>query len=457
MEFLLYELVQNAWDEDVTRVDVTFTWDDGIAKVLCVDDSPEGFRDMASAYTLYRESYKKGDTSKRGRFEAGEKFVLACAEEAVIVSTKGTVKFLADGTRKETRTKTEKGTRFEATFKMLKRDYDQICAAVTKLIPPVPTFFNGEPLATRKPMGSFEHQLPTVIAAPDGTLLPSARKTEVRIYVPKQGETPMLYEMGIPVVETEDKWHVDVQQKVPLNIERDGVNPAYLRRIRVAVLNNMHEWITQEDSTSTWVKEAASDPYCSNEAITKVLDERYGKNRVAYDPNDVGANREAASKEFVVIAGGAMSGGEWKNARRAEAIPPAGQLFPTNLKGKVADKEYDPSEYDDVMKYYARLVEKISPLLTAPTTVKFIKDARMVAGCYNHVQKVVTVNLAHISLMQGRPSQQFLDLLIHELAHDTVRSNDHLNHQFYGACCELGAKLTRLALLQPELFKPETK
>ena len=43
-------------------------------------------------------------------------------------------------------------------------------------------------------------------------------------------------------------------------------------------------------------------------------------------------------------------------------------------------------------------------------------------------------------------------LLIHELAHNVVRSNDHLCEEFYEEVTKLGVKLAVLALGQPELF-----
>ena len=41
------------------------------------DNDPEGFADLAHAYTLFAESDKKSDAKKRGRFNIGEKLVLA--------------------------------------------------------------------------------------------------------------------------------------------------------------------------------------------------------------------------------------------------------------------------------------------------------------------------------------------------------------------------------------------
>ena len=78
--FILHELLQNAWDENTTRVDVTAEWlGDRTVRVTVVDDKPEGFADLTHAYTLFAESAKKTDPTKRGRFNLGEKLVIADA------------------------------------------------------------------------------------------------------------------------------------------------------------------------------------------------------------------------------------------------------------------------------------------------------------------------------------------------------------------------------------------
>lgn len=59
---LVGELVQNALDEvGVTRVEITLSPVVGrpLADLTVEDDSPEGFRNLADAYTLFAESYKR--------------------------------------------------------------------------------------------------------------------------------------------------------------------------------------------------------------------------------------------------------------------------------------------------------------------------------------------------------------------------------------------------------------
>src|SRR4051794_20026249 len=73
---LVGELVQNALDEaGVTRVEITLSPVPGrpLAELTVEDDSPEGFRSLADAYTLFAESYKRGNPEQRGQFNLGEK------------------------------------------------------------------------------------------------------------------------------------------------------------------------------------------------------------------------------------------------------------------------------------------------------------------------------------------------------------------------------------------------
>ena len=124
----------------------------------------------------------------------------------------------------------------------------------------------------------------------------TTRRTQVYVYEPLSGETATLYEMGIPVVETGDRYHVDVQQKVPLNMDRDNVTPAYLRAIRVAVLNATHHDRLDDANSTTWVREACSDERVETEAVKTAMTLRFGDNAVRYDPSDPEANKRSVAE-----------------------------------------------------------------------------------------------------------------------------------------------------------------
>jgi hypothetical protein len=449
-EHAIYELVQNAWDENVTKVEVTLARPvNGHSELVVVDDSPTGWHDLTHAYTMFAESSKKADPGKRGCFNLGEKLVLALCDEAAITTTTGNVTFDKDG-RHSGRSKRETGSEFRGILRLKIEEWEQMCEATLKLIPPVSTLFNGTEIPNRTILKSWTAKLPTVIGDEEGNLRRTERQTNISIYEALPTEMPTLYEMGIPVVDIDGKYHVSVGQKVPLNMERDNVTPAYLKTVHVEVLNHTAHLLTKEDAASTWVRVGASDERVTDEAITAVLGKRFGENRVAYDPSDIGSNREAASHDATVVHGGSLSAGEWANARRAEAIVPAGKRFPTTLSGKAPDKMYERNEWTGAMVAYCSFVEGVSPHLVGhKVTLHFIRDPAIVEGCTDHADTHIMVNLAMHRVTDWHSN---IDLMLHELAHSVVRSNDHLNHKFYSTVQKLGAKLTILAVEQPALF-----
>lgn len=327
---LVGELIQNALDEaGVTHVEITLSPVPGrpLADLCVEDDSPEGFRNLADAYTLFAESYKRTNPEQRGQFNMGEKLVIAVCETATISTTKGTVVFDAeDGRIEKPRQKRDRGSVFQGRMRMTREEMDEVSSYLCCLLLPesIIVTFNGERLRSRKPLHIFQATLLTIVADSNGIMRSRDRKTEVAILEVQVGETATLYEMGLPVVETGDKWHVNVGQKVPLNRDRNNVTPAYLRAIRTLVLNEMHGRLEQADANETWVRQASSDPDCSNEAIKKVLDLRFGEKRAAYDPNDPESNKTWVSKGGTVVYGSMMNAQEWKKAKEAGAIDPAG-------------------------------------------------------------------------------------------------------------------------------------
>jgi hypothetical protein len=398
-------------------------------------DSPEGSRDLTNP-------------TKRGAF-IGEKYVLALCSKASISTTTGQVTFNEHGRKRDDKIRRMAGSKFQGHLSLTVAEWEEMCEAAKRLIPPVPTFFNGIEIPDRKPLREWRTTLETVKGDAEGNLRRTERLTTVSAYPLLDGETALLYEMGIPVVELNAKYHCSIAQKVPLNVDRDNVKPSYLKAIYVELLNNTKDLIDESDANANWVRTAASDPRCESEAIKTVLDLRFGPDRVSYDMNDVGSNREAASKNFTVITGGSLSRGEWENAKKADAIKPAGEMFPTNLPGGTPSKVYDSSEWTPEMAEYAALVEAVSPhLVGRKVGVEYYRDRKFpVCGSF-HVTHF-SVNLAYhkVGDWQGN-----LELMYHELAHDTVRSNDHLIKDFYDTQGRIAAKCTLLAVEHPELF-----
>jgi len=463
---LLVELVSNALDaKGVTRVEIVLEPEKGLphATVLVRDDSTEGFVDITHAWTLFAESARKTDPLARGRFDVGEKLVLALCTEASIISTKAAVMFDARG-RTRMQDRTTRGTEFRGIMRITRAELAKVKIGLRKIISPpgVTIVVNGEPLPLRVALKTVEATLPTEIADENGVLRRSARKTTVNIYEPLPGEPAMIYELGVPVVATGDKFHADVQQKTVLNMDRDNVTPGYLRDIRTLVVNAMHEQLTEAEGNATFVNEALGDENVKPEAVNKALDLKFTKKRAIWDPNDREANMNLESQGYTLIKGGQLTGDQWANAKRHDPdLKPAGQLAPTKKAVFSPDGEdrWVPREkWTPAMHLVAEYtIDVCRELLDKPVSVGILSDiTQSYAACFGDLGFVFNLGrLGHAwfnAAMNeaGHPTVELNQLIIHELGHD--RAPNHLSEEYHEALCSLGAKMTKLALMKPKLF-----
>src|SRR5207249_11191157 len=114
-----FELIQNAWDErGVTMVTVSLEHcGRNKTRLVVEDDAPEGFKDLSHAFTLFADSSKKTNPEQRGRFNLGEKLVLAISDEVTILTTRGGVRFDAQG-RRWLRSRQSVGSRIECLLRL---------------------------------------------------------------------------------------------------------------------------------------------------------------------------------------------------------------------------------------------------------------------------------------------------------------------------------------------------
>lgn len=447
--FVLLEIVQNCLDTKATEIHVEFRPIAGrpAATLIVSDDHPDGFKDLSHAWTLFAESEKKGDPEKRGRFNLGEKLVLSLCEDAEIVTTTGGVRFDKEG-RHTFRKKTDCGSVFSATIRMTRDEYAEACKAVKTVIVPEGkrVFFNGETLKLRVCIGSESVVLPTEIADEEGYLRRTTRRTVIRMYEPLSGEPGTLYELGIPVVETGDKFHYDIQQKVPLTMERDGVPRAYLRAVRAATLNTLAREIKSvEDASAPWVRDAMSHESIQSRPVQKIMDARFGAARVVFDPSDPEANNIAMSQGMKVIHGASLTAEEWVNVRKYEAALPAGQVTPSPKPFSPDGKPLvfvDPGRYTQDQIDRTAMARRVGAVLLGFNPVVQLTDTKpwKFAATYNRVESLLILNWAKIWAYR---SEAMISLLIHEYAHHY--ESNHLAEGFHDACCKLGAKLAVLA------------
>jgi len=455
-EFALFELIQNGWDEPGVRNVIVLLKHQGRnkARLVVEDDAPEGFKDLSQAFTLFADSAKKANPEQRGRFNLGEKLVLAISDEVTICTTKGAIRFDAEG-RHSLRSRQPVGSRIECLLRMTIEECSSIESQVRKLISPerITTTFNGVQLQSRVPVEQFRAVLPTEIANNDGFLRRASRETTGHIYSVQPGETATLYEMGIPVVETGDRWHYDIAQKVPLTLDRENVQASFLRQVRVAVFNRMHNQLGPEDVNTEWAETAIASPDCEADAVQSYLSRRFGDKRVSFDPSDSEANKLAVSQGYTIVHGGMMSAGAWKNAKTANAILPAGQVTPGP---KVWTGEDDPNskvfrdwipeeKWTNGMRQVAEFANRMAQgVLNRTIRVKFCATPHHLGGASYGPCGELVFNKFRLGAewFEHGITEDVVRLLIHEFGHED--SLDHLTGQYHEALCKIGAKLFAL-------------
>lgn len=456
------ELISNAFDEKgVTRVDVTLNWASGYLNVQVIDDAPDGFRDMKDAYTLFASSYKKDNLNQRGRFNFGEKWVVARATWMEIKSTTGCVTFENNSRRVSRSNVTDAGTAVTASFKINRVQCAEIAARLQAIIVPLGIRLRVDTDNVTVDVGHRRDcicvalcNLPTVGVNEAGELITKRANTEVEIYPAADKQRGgCIYEMGIPIVYTGDLYDANVRQKVPQTLQRDNVTPKYLAELRAVVLENTAKLLTEETASATCVVSVLDR--VSPAAVNVVLDKSYGEKRVVYDPTDTEASNRAVAEGYAVIHGGAFSREVWDNIRRSDAAQPAGQVFPTpqpygTSPGAKPVKVIPRDQWPDGAARIANIAEIVAEetLGCKHLEVRLVDTNNGFVACCGpevagvHTRGRLDFNVRRLGkdwfLSDPETTWQVMDLIIHELAH-IVESN-HLSEAYYDALTMIAGK-----------------
>jgi hypothetical protein len=455
--FIVRELVQNAWDElGVTKVEVRISPIEGSRYRLTVeDDAPEGFHDITHAFTLYADTRKRKDPSLRGRFNLGEKEVLALCDEARIVTMSAGVVFKADGSRSRTNDRRESGSSFSAAIRMSKAEYEEACVKVMTFIPPkgIATVFNGKEVEQRTPRRTICTKLETEFSM-EGIMRSTKRETTVDILQPLEGEVPTLYELGLPIMETGDRWHYNVNQRVPMTTSRDNVKESYLRDLRAEVLNAMAEELSEEEMAEEWVRDAMEDERVEARTVEKVVRGQHGEHAFIADPKDPQANERAQAKGWTIVSPRAYSKSAWENIRKADGVLPRSTDIPGVGRTHVVESEKIPERcLTDGMRRVASLARFVAKETMGIEIVTTFSEApwASTAACYGG--RTLSFNVSELGNRWFDPvcSQEQLDLLIHEIGHE---HGHHLEMGYHEALTKIGAKL---ALMDPNELRKAAK
>jgi len=441
--YAVRELLQNAWDEHITKCTLTMKQDRGMATIIVEDNSPIGFRDLKDAYTLFKDCYKRKDPKKRGRFNVGEKQAFSICKKVIITTTKGTIVF-DDSGRHNKRSKTEQGTIVQIELRMNKKEFAEMEEFVKLCIPPmgIKFFVNGEIMEPQVMKHDTIAKLPTEFQK-DGVMRKTRRSISVRMHEPIDGKS-YLYEIGIPVCPINCKYSIDVMQRIPMGLDRDTVSETYLKDLYAIILNETYKELETEESSEAWVRTAMSDKHVSKQAVSDVITKRFGDKVCIATPNDRNSVDDAVSKGFNVIYGSELSKDEWENVRKAQAVQSSHDLFG---RGSAPATSVTPDENMEKIADFCKQVAFI--VFNKKIQVRFAKWDSTLRAEYG--DDVLTFNVEACGpRLFDTLSVNLLKLIIHEIGHEY---GNHTEHSYHEALCTLGAKLVRVALDNPEFFQ----
>ena len=440
---LVKELIQNSWDEapEATRCDVTINPRPDDTTVISVEDDGPGFAEISHAWTLMANTPKRGDPTKRGRFNLGEKEIISLAICATIETTGTTVTFPADGGRYTTPNERRHGTLVTLTMPWSKEQAEALRLQLLRFRPPTDCglTIDGREVPRRAPLASQEAQLRTIIQhGPGLPVTDTRRKTTIDILERAEPNAAWIYEMGIPIQATSLAYDVDVHQKVPMPPNRDTVSAGYLQDIMTETLNAMHDKMPSESFSENWVRTAIEDKRIDEKAVQTVKEHRYGAHAVMWS-SDTDANMRAAEAGYQVIHPKAMS------EQEREVMAAKGGLRSAKHDFGRPPENPTPDTANDIRTAFGKWIVEIGRVLGLRPSVTFVSapDGQFIAQCSMSPRNPeITINTSFCpdEWLARREAEQ-LELIIHELAH--ALSDTPMEHgpKWGDACASAGAQI----------------
>ena len=459
---LVKELIQNSFDEAPEATECRVKIEAGplantndsywqTTTIMVSDDGP-GFVNISDSYTLMAPTQKRGDPTRRGRFNSGEKEIISLARSATIMTVGYTVLFPPDGGREIVTNSRRRGTTVLLNMPWSETEAQEIITMLRRFRPTeCALFVNDVEVPKRQPIEIAQAALPTVLQdGPGQPLRPTRRLTEIHILKPLATES-WIYEMGIPIQTTDLGYDVDIMQKVDMPPHRNTVGKAYLNRVSAHVLNAVHARMEQEQFGETWIRNAIEHDDVTDEAVRRTVRQKYG-NGVLFSSSDREANLRAAEAGDNVVSPRSLSEVERRKMREIAGVVTTYQKYGRPL--------FDPTPVDitanDRLIKFAEWVTSLANYADIKATVLFIENDEISYRAYCSGKSSgaeIAFNTAKLppEWFEQRGAQQF-KLVVHELAH--ALQNHPMEHgpSWGSACTEVAGRiLSRFAPQNNEL------
>ncbi len=455
-ERLIYELIQNVFDEDsatLCSVSVHDRGDEG-ARIVVKDDG-EGFAEPRDAWQVNGPNPKRGMPEKRGMFNMGTQQAVSAAIEAKVATVGYTVEFPSSGGRFVRRNRRKRGTEVMLVMPWDAIQTENMRQNLRLVRPPAHCrlTMNGREVDHLAPVKVHEATLETVIQeGPGMPMRRTRRKTRMEIYRPcSTNGKGWIFDQGMPVQEIDSRFDVNVMQKIPQNPNRDTVSEAYLQDIYAELLNAVHSEMKRDEFSETWVRTAVEDTRISEDAARATVQNRLGENAVLWSSSR-NANLEAIDKGYHIVHPRTMSREEREHLQERGGLESASARFGGNLGDndnphfRVVDVSGDADKLA-----FESWVKEMGSIVGAQVNVQFIHNTRSfhLADCTRDSSvPTMRFNLARLNdeFFVSRGSEQ-LGLVIHELGHAVSNGDMAHGYKWGDACAYVGAEIV-LKLLQ---------
>jgi hypothetical protein len=422
---LLLEAVQNALDAGAANVAVEL----GPSELVVSDDASVGISDERLVYTVFL-SDKVDDPTRRGRMGRGLKELLSTCERARVETTGATLVFDAEGRH------VEPSVRAGGTRLVLGRatSDDERARAVELLrltIPPRGVTLRVDGRVVRRPrpfLGLPSSELETV-AVDGGVERATMRATSLALYVPRKGEAPRLFEMGVPVQRWNVPWHVDVGQRIPLGDTRDQVPERFALAVKATLLEALLHRLDRRDLRGDWVNDVIARWPVTTTLLDAYVSRVFPKGSVlgatAADAPSLAHDDRARQLGAHIVEAASLSHGAYVALGRvletsADFVARRG----SELRGVEVEASETQRRFAEAVRWIAREIAgsrvRVRFYAAPPDPLGVLEEART-----DVTSRIVTFNVEGRLRFDDVLDAHTLGIVLHELAHLVTPEHDH--------------------------------
>jgi hypothetical protein len=284
-EHLIKELVQNSLDSfregQPGRIQLSYGhW--GEHFLVDCQDNGSGIDNLADLRVVYL-THKTDSHLKRGRFGRGFKEALCIAEQARVVSGYQQLEFLRENNERITRQASLSdplaGTRVSMQMPWPAEISEQLDRYFARFLVPdgIELEVNGVLISHRCTTHCISASLSTEVYDTNSQSWKKPnRKTTIHLVPTGPDETCSIYEMGIPVaaLDWSVPYHCDIQQRVPMNPNRDAVSSGYPLKLHIACLPTLLEGMDGDTVKQDWVGTAGRR--CGEDVQRRIIERAFG-------------------------------------------------------------------------------------------------------------------------------------------------------------------------------------